>query len=238
MNSMVKIFSSSPPASAVHHRQGKNGRAPDTASNRGGASRSCGGYRGRHQNGLSANQLADRTLRPATIATGDLTINHPEDWRWTFRRPRSTGAHPLMAQTGRSRPAKEFYSFRIRRTGSLPPRTTEACSVADGTPPRRVSTPDDDPVPRTTAVRRTVGVSLASPTSSWPSALMHPEVCHLVVDQWRRREGLGGDKPEISDRSRCSQSISDSQGEAAAFSCQTRNVLVRAVHGSRQAGGK
>ena len=81
MNSMVKIFSSSPPASAVHHWQGKNGRAPDTASNRAGASRSCGGYRGRHQNGLSANQLADRTLRQAAIATGGLMINHPEDWR-------------------------------------------------------------------------------------------------------------------------------------------------------------
>ena len=63
-----------------------------------------------------------------------------------------------MAQTGRSRPAKEFYSFRIRRAGSFPPRATEACSVTDGTPPLVVTTTDDDPVPRTTAVRRTAEV--------------------------------------------------------------------------------
>ena len=34
-------------------------------------------------------------------------------------------------------------------------------------------------------------LSLASPTSSWPSMIMHPEMCLLVVDQWHRREGLG-----------------------------------------------
>ena len=223
-------------------RSSSPAREERTSSRRGskqrGASRSCGGCRGHHRTRLGASHLAGDTLRPATIATGDLTINLPQDWRRTFRRPRSTGAYPLMAQTGRSRPAKEFYSFRIRRIGSLPPRTTEACSVTDGTPPRMVSTPDDDPVPRTTAVRRTAEVSLASPTSSWPSMLMHPEGCHLVVDQWRRRGGLGEDKLEISDRSRCSQGISDSQGEAAASSGQARDVLVRAVHGSRQAGGK
>ena len=133
-----------------------------TSSRRGsgqkGAGRRCGGCRGHLRKKPEANHPAGDTLKPAAITSGDLTVNLPEDWRWTFRKPRGTEAHPLMVQTGRSRPAKEFYSFRIRRAGSLPPRTTEACSVTDGTPPLVITTPDDDPVPRTTAVQRTAEV--------------------------------------------------------------------------------
>ena len=53
-----------------------------------------------------------------------------------------------------------------------------------------------------------------------------------------QKRKFGGDKPEIPDHSRCSQSDFDSQGEVATSFCQARNVLVRAVHGFRQVNGK
>ena len=223
-------------------RSSSPAREERTSSRRGSerreASRSCGGCRGHHRTKPGASHPAGDTLKPATIASGDLTINLPDDWRWTFQRPRSTGAHPLMAQTGRSRPAKEFYSFRIRRAGSLPPRTTEACSVTDGVSPRVITTPDDDLVPRTTAVRRTAEVKPR--LSHFFLALDDNAPRNVSVGRrpMAQKRGFGEDKPEVSDHSRCSQGISDSQGEAAAPSGQARDVLVRGVHGSKQAGGK
>ena len=180
MNSMVKIFGSKPPTSAVHHRQGIDGRTPDAALNGTGESRSCGGCRERHLDGLGADQLTDHTLWPTTIATEGLTINHPE----ASNRGGAT-ANSMYRKTTTSRlRAKEIGSFHTRRTGSISAKTTEACSVAVRGPPRRVSVSGVDPVPRGIAVRRTVGVSLATPTSSLPSVSLYPEVF-----TWSRTNG-------------------------------------------------
>ena len=56
------------------------------------------------------------------------------------------------------------------------PETTEACPVTVRGSPQKVSVSGDDPVPRRIAVRRIVGVSLATPTSSPPPASVFPEV--------------------------------------------------------------
>ena len=82
-----------------------------------------------------------------------------------------------------------------------------------------VSAPGDDPAPRTTAVRRTAGVSLTSPTSSRPSALIHPEV--VIWSQTNGAEEMVWE--EINLRSLTADNVvgdcCDSQGEVATSSC-------------------
>ena len=61
MNSMVKIFSSSPPASAVHHRQGKTDE-------------------------LQARLQAGREQAAAVVATEDVTKTDSAQTNWRIAR--------------------------------------------------------------------------------------------------------------------------------------------------------